>query len=87
MKVEYEDVQKNLDKIVTKMIKNHDAVFVFRKKGKPFVMLSLEDFTKHDTTTYITSSKANRDMLLKAKEDIKNYQHHKLLNPNEKDNF
>jgi antitoxin YefM len=43
---------------------DHEPVIVTRAKGKPVVMVSLEDWASMDETTYLLSSPANRAELL-----------------------
>ncbi len=85
----YSDLQKNLDKTVEMMIKNHDPVLV-EKNHQKFVMISWEDYIGQDETDYLNSSPENRKRLLEAVENVKNknYQHHELLPDNdENDSF
>ena len=45
---------------------DHEPVIVTRAKGKPVVMVSLEDWASMDETTYLTASPANRVALMRA---------------------
>lgn len=45
---------------------DHEPVIVTRAKGKPVVMVSLEDWASMDETTYLTASPANKAALDRA---------------------
>lgn len=45
---------------------DHEPVIVTRAKGKPVVMVSLEDWASMDETTYLTASPANKAVLDRA---------------------
>ena len=50
---------------------DHEPVIVTRAKGKPVVMVSLEDWASMDETTYLLSSPANARRLMQAIEELK----------------
>jgi antitoxin YefM len=45
---------------------DHEPVIVTRAKGKPVVMVSLEDWASMDETTYLLASPANKAALLQS---------------------
>ena len=49
---------------------DHEPLMVTRAKGRPVVMISLEDYAAMDETAYLTASPANRAALDKAIAEI-----------------
>ena len=45
---------------------DYEPVIVTRAKGKPVVMVSLEDWASMDETTYLLASPANRAELMRS---------------------
>lgn len=60
------ELRANLSAVMDRVNDDHEPVIVHRAKGKPVVMVSLEDWASMDETTYLLSSPANKAMLLKA---------------------
>jgi antitoxin YefM len=60
------DLRANLSSVMDQVNDDHEPVIVTRAKGKPVVMVSLEDWASMDETTYLLSSPVNRDRLMKA---------------------
>jgi antitoxin YefM len=60
------DLRANLSSVMDQVNDDHEPVIVTRAKGKPVVMVSLEDWASMDETTYLLSSPANRDQLMRA---------------------
>lgn len=60
------DLRKNLSKEMDRVNDDHEPVIVTRAKGKPVVMVSLEDWASMDETTYLTASPANKAALDRA---------------------
>ena len=50
---------------------DHEPVIVTRAKGKPVVMVSLEDWASMDETAYLLSSPANARRLMRAVEELR----------------
>ena len=59
-------LRANLSSVMDQVNDDHTPVIVTRAKGKPVVMVSLEDWASMDETTYLLSSPANRRELLAA---------------------
>ena len=57
------ELRANLSAIMDRVNDDHEPVIVHRAKGKPVVMVSLEDWASMDETTYLLSSPANAQML------------------------
>ena len=60
------DLRANLSSVMDQVNDDHEPVIVTRAKGKPVVMVSLEDWASMDETTYLLASPANRAALLKS---------------------
>jgi antitoxin YefM len=58
------DLRQNLSSVMDQVNDDHEPVIVTRAKGKPVVMVSLEDWASMDETTYLLASPANRRELL-----------------------
>ena len=57
------ELRANLSAVMDRVNDDHEPVIVHRAKGKPVVMVSLEDWASMDETTYLLSSPANAQML------------------------
>lgn len=60
------ELRANLSAVMDRVNDDHEPVIVHRAKGKPVVMVSLEDWASMDETTYLLASPANRAELLQA---------------------
>jgi antitoxin YefM len=60
------ELRANLSAVMDRVNDDHEPVIVHRAKGKPVVMVSLEDWASMDETTYLLSSPANRAALMQA---------------------
>ncbi|WP_225027063.1 type II toxin-antitoxin system Phd/YefM family antitoxin [Xinfangfangia pollutisoli] len=60
------ELRQNLSSVMDQVNDDHEPVIVTRAKGKPVVMVSLEDWSSMDETTYLLASPANRAALLQA---------------------
>lgn len=52
-------LRANLSTVMDQVNDDHEPVIVTRSKGKPVVMVSLEDWASMDETTYLLSSPEN----------------------------
>ncbi|MCC6519473.1 MAG: type II toxin-antitoxin system prevent-host-death family antitoxin [Tabrizicola sp.] len=59
-------LRANLSAVMDQVNDDHEPVIVHRAKGKPVVMVSLEDWASMDETTYLLANPANRAELLQA---------------------
>jgi antitoxin YefM len=64
------ELRANLSAVMDQVSDDHVPVIVTRARGKPVVMVSLEDWSSMDETTYLLSSPANREALLEAIADL-----------------
>lgn len=53
------DLRANLSSVMDQVNDDHEPVIVTRAKGKPVVMVSLEDWASMDETTYLLASPKN----------------------------
>lgn len=60
------ELRANLASVMDQVNDDHEPVIVHRAKGKPVVMVSLEDWASMDETTYLLASPANRTALMQA---------------------
>jgi antitoxin YefM len=65
------ELRANLSSVMDQVNDDHEPVIVHRAKGKPVVMVSLEDWASMDETTYLTSSPANKAALDRAIADVR----------------
>ena len=54
-------LRASLSAVMDQVNDDHEPVIVTRAKGKPVVMVSLEDWASMDETTYLLSSPRNRE--------------------------
>ena len=60
------NLRANLSKMMDQVNDDHEPLIVTRAKGKPVVMVSLEDYQAMDETAYLLSSPANAKALREA---------------------
>lgn len=60
------ELRANLSAVMDQVNDDHEPVIVTRAKGRPVVVLSLEDYAQMDETAYLLASPANRAELLKS---------------------
>ena len=62
----YSTFRGNLASILDKVNEDHTPVLITRQKGKPAVVLSLEDFQAYEETAYLMASPKNAERLSQA---------------------
>ena len=65
------DLRANLSSVMDRVNDDHEPVIVTRAGGRPVVLVSLEDWSSMDETTYLTASPANKAALDKALDDYR----------------
>jgi antitoxin YefM len=60
------EFRANLSKMMDRVNDDHEPLIVTRAKGRPVVMISLEDYSAMDETAYLLSSPANARALREA---------------------
>lgn len=60
------DLRANLSAVMDQVNDDHEPVIVTRAKGRPVVMVSLEDWASMDETAYLLTSPANKAALMAA---------------------
>ena len=68
--VNYSEFRKNLTENLNVVNDDGDIVIVSRSKGKKVVVMSLEEYNSMKETLYLTSTKANRQQLDKAIDEM-----------------
>ena len=63
------ELRASLSAVMDRVNDDHEPVIVHRAKGKPVVMVSLEDWASMDETTYLLSSHAKRAALMASLAD------------------
>lgn len=62
----YSEARANLSNLMDKVNDDHAPVLVTRQRGRPVVMMSLDDFTAWEETTYLLRSPANAQRLTQS---------------------
>ena len=60
------ELRANLSAVMDSVNDDHEPVIVTRAGGRPVVMVSLEDWSSMDETTYLTAPPANKAALDRA---------------------
>ena len=68
----YSQARNNLREIINKVCDDFDEYIVTTKDNKTAVILSYDEYSAMKETIYLLSSKANRDRLNEAIEQIEN---------------
>jgi len=62
----YSEARANLASVMDRVNDDHAPLLVTRQRGRPVVMLSLEDFTAWEETIYLLRNPANAQRLVQA---------------------
>ena len=66
------ELRKNIKSTLNKVSKDKETVIIHRASEEDIVMISLSEYNTIMETTYLFSTKANRDHLQKSIQDVKN---------------
>lgn len=66
--ITYTEARNNLARTMDKVNDDHAPIIITRQKGRPVVMMSLEDFEAWQETDYLLRSPANARRLLQSVE-------------------
>jgi antitoxin YefM len=69
--ISYTAVRAKLAEAMDKVNDDHRPVIITRQRGKPAVLISLDDFNSYVETDYLLSSPKNAARLAKAVRDLK----------------
>ncbi len=64
--ITYTAARNRLAKTMDQVNDDHKPVLITRQKGKPAVLMSLEDFNAYEETAYLSSSPRNAARLRRA---------------------
>lgn len=64
------ELRANLSRVMDHVNDDHEPVIVTRAKGKPVVMVSLEDWASMDETAYLLTSPENARRLREAVREL-----------------
>jgi len=59
-------LRTNLSSMMDQVVDDHEPLMVTRAKGRPVVMISLEDYSAMDETAYLMANPANKAALLES---------------------
>ena len=68
--INYTTFRKNLAETIDRVNDNHCPVLITRQKGKPAVIISLEDFRSYEETDYLLSNPRNAKRLMDSIEEL-----------------
>ncbi len=68
--VNYSELRQNLKENLDSVSDNEEILIVHRPKGKSIIMMSLAEYNAMRETMYLNKSKANRERLENAIENI-----------------
>lgn len=63
------ELRANLSAVMDRVNDDHEPVIIHRAKGRPVVMVSLEDWASMDETTYLLSNPHNKASLMASLAD------------------
>ncbi len=66
----YSALRNNLASTLDKVNDDHVSILITRQKGKPAVIMSLDDFNSYEETAYLMSSPKNAERLNKSIAEI-----------------
>ncbi len=81
--VNYSEARKNLASLMESVCDDSDVVVITRRKARPVVMMSLDEYNSIQETGYLLRSPANAERLLESIADLQkgNVAEHSLASP------
>ena len=81
--VNYSEARKNLASLMESVCDDSDVVVITRRKARPVVMMSLDEYNSIQETGYLLRSPANAERLLESITDMQkgNVAEHSLASP------
>ena len=68
--INYTTFRKDLAKTIDRVNDGHRPILITRQKGRPAVLMSLEDFNSYEETAYLMKSQKNAERLNAAIADL-----------------
>lgn len=77
----YSSLRNNLASVLDKVNEDHVSILITRQKGKPAIIMSLDDFKAYEETAYLMSSPKNAERLSQsiAEVDVGKAKQHGLI--------
>ncbi len=69
--IAFSDARANLADLMRKVNEDHAPVLITNQRGKPVVLISLEDYTALDETAYLLRSPENARRLRESVEQLR----------------
>ncbi len=70
--ITYSAFRTNLASVMDKVNEDHAPVLITRQKGKPAVLISLDDFQSYEETAYLMASPKNAQRLNESIGQLRN---------------
>jgi len=68
--VSYSEARNNLKSIMDRAVNDHTPIAITRQRGKPVVMVDLDDWNAMTETRYLMSTPNNAKRLLESIDDL-----------------
>jgi len=68
--VSYSEARANLKTLMDRVVDDHEPTAITRQRGKPVIMVALEDWNGMRETNYLLSSPNNAKRLLDAVDEL-----------------
>ena len=70
--ISYSEARKNLASLMDSVCNDSDVVVITRRKARPVVLMSLDEYNSIQETAYLLRSPANAERLLESIADMHN---------------
>ena len=68
--VSYSEARNNLKAVMDRAVNDHVPIAISRQRGKPVVIVDLDDWNNMNETRYLMASPANAKRLIEAIDDL-----------------